>query len=108
MVRISPETREVWITKYAFTSGIFKASVRDVEGSLGRVCHEARVPNRPHTYTAYYVRKEWCHTKEEAIAQFEAMKAEKIAKLAAKTLVINDAPSPALFSLDIRRSWEMP
>lgn len=62
---------KVWITKYALSSGIFTAEVKDT-GST--------VVNVKGYYTGFYG-KDWHRTEKEAIARAEEMRAKRLQSL---------------------------
>lgn len=67
------QTFEGFITKYALTRGIRKATLK-VDGA-------GYASERPFSFLGFSGKSGWARTKEEAVKQAEAMRKKKIASL---------------------------
>lgn len=73
-----PKRIRVWITKYALTRGIYQSNVE--------MCNPETSPNGMIVDTTtgcsvYFHKRDWCHTREEAVGQAHEMRVKKIQSL---------------------------
>ncbi|HQI77300.1 MAG TPA: hypothetical protein PK384_12360 [Candidatus Latescibacteria bacterium] len=73
---MSEKKIDVWITKYAFTKGIFKANAEPCTGS-----NMVKVGPTDLRWGAYFHKGEWHLTKEAADARVREMAIRRIASL---------------------------
>lgn len=74
----SKNTTTIWITKYALTMGIYPLEALDARSTRDTAWVEGTGPNE---YDQVFHKKEFYHSREDAVARAEELRVKKIKSL---------------------------
>ena len=78
---MATEIRQVWVSKYALTKGLYEAEVRLCESGGSAITTDHRT---------YLAKGDWWDTKEKALGKAEVMRKAKIASLTKQIKALED------------------